>query len=286
MLGSFKNAWHHAGCWLDSGAWALRKRSDLQNVERVCLFIGYERSGHSLVGSLLSAHPEMVISHELDLFRYLDKPYTQGQLFGLILSRDHWFSSRDRNWTGYNYAVEGQHQGKYTTLRVIGDKKGMYTALRVRSNPALLDIAHQKLAKPLFFVHHVRYPLDNIATMWRKRGEPALAEVIESYFQMAEGVQLVMDREPAERVTTQHHEDLIASPVEALRGLCEFLQVEPEPGYIQACADKLFAKPRKTAAGVPWTDEAIQRINERAAAFPWLERYLPITMPEPEPQAE
>ena len=33
------------------------------DVERVCLFIGYQRSSHSLVGSILDAHPEAAIAH-------------------------------------------------------------------------------------------------------------------------------------------------------------------------------------------------------------------------------
>ena len=48
------------------GRW---RRHELQSVEAFCIFIGYPRSGHSLLGSLLDAHPEMVIAHELDVLR-------------------------------------------------------------------------------------------------------------------------------------------------------------------------------------------------------------------------
>ena len=33
-------------------------------VKKYVLFIGHARSGHSIVGSLLDAHPEVIISHE------------------------------------------------------------------------------------------------------------------------------------------------------------------------------------------------------------------------------
>ena len=40
-------------------------------LETIILFIGYSRSGHSLVGSLLDAHPEILVSHELHLMKHL-----------------------------------------------------------------------------------------------------------------------------------------------------------------------------------------------------------------------
>ena len=36
-------------------------------VERIVIFIGHGRSGHSLIGSLLDAHPEIIVPHECDL---------------------------------------------------------------------------------------------------------------------------------------------------------------------------------------------------------------------------
>jgi phage terminase large subunit-like protein len=53
-------------------------RNRFHDVGVFCIFIGYPRSGHSLVGSLLNAHPEVIISHELDVLRcaaiVYDKP--------------------------------------------------------------------------------------------------------------------------------------------------------------------------------------------------------------------
>ena len=48
-------------------AYARRRyRDDFDRVERFCLFVGYPRSGHSIVGAVLNAHRDAVISHELD----------------------------------------------------------------------------------------------------------------------------------------------------------------------------------------------------------------------------
>ena len=55
-------------------AGAIASKPLLDDVKTLCLFIGYQRSGHSLVGSLLDAHPRMAIAHELDALFYLKAP--------------------------------------------------------------------------------------------------------------------------------------------------------------------------------------------------------------------
>ena len=40
----------------------------VDKVEKFVFFIGYQRSGHSIVGSFMDAHPHMVIAHEFMLF--------------------------------------------------------------------------------------------------------------------------------------------------------------------------------------------------------------------------
>src|SRR5512143_1721936 len=48
--------------------WArFRYAGEFLRVERFCLFVGYPRSGHSLVGAFLNAHRHAVVSHELNV---------------------------------------------------------------------------------------------------------------------------------------------------------------------------------------------------------------------------
>ena len=39
----------------------------IDGVEKFVLFVGYRRSGHSIIGSMMDAHPNMVISHEFNI---------------------------------------------------------------------------------------------------------------------------------------------------------------------------------------------------------------------------
>src|SRR5271157_4852788 len=76
----------------------FRNRDALRDVESFFLLLGYARSGSTLVGSLLNAHPNMVVAHETDILRYLRAGVSRRQLFALLLERDRQFESIERRW--------------------------------------------------------------------------------------------------------------------------------------------------------------------------------------------
>ena len=85
------------------------------------MFIGYPRSGHSLVGSLIDAHQHAVVAHEVDIineWKNLDPPrrnkYT---LFDLLyhdsnLEAKSGIRSNSSRYS-YTYCVPNQWQGKF-----------------------------------------------------------------------------------------------------------------------------------------------------------------------------
>ena len=96
------------------------------------IFIGHSRSGHSIVGSLLDAHPEVIVTHEhgtkwnlfqegaekgpkwdaqklLFYFRILERSRFQAT-FGLRADKPP--KVEGTNYT-YNYFVRGQWQGQF-----------------------------------------------------------------------------------------------------------------------------------------------------------------------------
>lgn len=54
-------------------------------VENFCMFIGYPRSGHDLVSSLLDAHPNAVIAHELDALERVRERIARQKLYKLLV---------------------------------------------------------------------------------------------------------------------------------------------------------------------------------------------------------
>jgi hypothetical protein len=61
-----------------------------------CMFIGYSRSGHSLVGSLLYAHPNAIIAHELDALKFAKVGFDKHQVYQLLLDNSRRFVRRGR----------------------------------------------------------------------------------------------------------------------------------------------------------------------------------------------
>ena len=70
---------------------------------------------------------------------------------------------------------------------------------------------------------------------------------------------------------TIRHEDLIADPQGELARLCEFIGVEPEPGYLEACAAIVYESPHRTRERVEWADadrRAVDELIARQASYP------------------
>ena len=130
--------------------WKVQKHIDSfqqekESIKRYVMFIATAHSGHSLVGSLLDAHPMMLVANEDDVFsrylKYHSNSYpstpleTRGEIFESILSNSLKCALYGRWQHAYNYTVPHGWGGDWKPgkLAVIGDKKGGTTAKRLRA---------------------------------------------------------------------------------------------------------------------------------------------------------
>ncbi len=239
---------------------------DFSEVDRFCFFIGYARSGHTLVATLLNAHPDMVIAHELDAARYVRHGFTRSQLFSLLLERDQQFGSIGRTWSGYQYEVPGQFQGRFERLRVIGDKRARSSVLQIAQRPQLLDRIRRVVQVPLRVIHVTRNPFDNIATEAR-RHNMSLTEATRWYEDICQAVKAVRPMLAPDELVDIRYEDFAGHTVPELTRLCQFVGVEAEPAYLEACADIVWAGTKQTRHSVEWS------MSERAAVERLIEQY-------------
>jgi hypothetical protein len=251
---------------------AIRYHRAFGQVERVCLFIGYPRSGHSLVGSLLNAHDQAVIAHEARIAELVADGYGRAELFGRILDRDHEFGKNDRSWTGYEYAVPGAAQGSYTTLRVIGDKRGSGVSTVFGGRPELLQIMQQRVRVPVAYVHVVRHPLDNVATMQTRWPTRDFDDVAQTYLRLCASVDTVK-RHAGAAVLDIHLADLCSQPERTLTALCEHVGLSASDDYVDLCKAVIWKEPKRTRDGVGWTRSALAAVADACKQFPHLERY-------------
>lgn len=236
-----------------------------------CLFVGYPRSGHSIVGALINAHRDAVIAHEADAPALILRGASRDELFARLLARASWFHAR-RHRSNYPYEVPGSWQGRFRTLQVLGDKKGGAVSRAAAAHPDFLERARALVGVPLRLLHVVRNPYDNIAAIarWDAKSLPAAADY---YFQhAASAFAIARARTPAELLTLRH-EELIRDPRAVLRRLTAFLGLEIYPGYLDACAAVVFEQPTRSRFAARWTPDLLRQVAERAAAFPFLADY-------------
>ena len=251
-----------------------RNRDLFDGVETYCMFVGYPRSGHSLVGALLDAHPDAVIAHELDALGYVQAGFGRRQLYQLLLENSRQFAGSGREWRGYTYEVPGQWQGRFRKLRVIGDKKGGGSSLRLASAPDLLDRLRSTVTPEVRYIHVIRNPYDNIATMatWGKR-RPTLRPSIESYFSRCEANANLVERVGSGTIFELRHEELVEDPESALSGLCRFLDLECEESYLEACAGAVYESPHKSRHKLEWDAESIAAVQDGIEHYDFLRGY-------------
>lgn len=154
--------------------------ANIQNVKKFVFFIGYPRSGHSIVASLLDAHPHIILAHEFSLFDWLPKQMdnlklnTKQMLFDALshnsyLEAIHGERSGHYNNKGYTLNTASYWHGRCERyLQVIGDKKAGATSNVYLDSPEAFNKSYYSLLKlvdmPLHIFHVVRNPYDLIST--------------------------------------------------------------------------------------------------------------------------
>jgi hypothetical protein len=250
----------------------FRNRRALRDVETFLLLLGYARSGSTLVGSLLDAHPNMVVAHEADILRYVRPGVGRQQLFAILLERDRQFGRIDRRWHGFDYAVPDGFQGRFTTLRVLGDKHAGRATRHLWHEPQLLERVRALVRVPIRFVHVTRNPFDNIAAVAQSR-DLALSEAIDVYVKLSTMVDEVRSRLSSSELLDVGYESVVADPVHQLSEICAFVGVEAPADYLNACAVVVEPAALERRRAVTWSPDDRRRVEELIASRPVLQGY-------------
>lgn len=260
------------------------KREQYSRIKYFCMFIGYPRSGHSLIAALLDAHPEVVMGMEWGVLPHLNMGYKKYQIIYSLINNSRQFSKKENNiWTGYSYRVEGQWQGRYQQIRVIGDKLGGRTSLMIQEDPLLIERMKKSLGYPIKWIHVIRNPFDTITTMTRRRLEKQnawtenadpeeLIPSISAYFKRVEAVNWFRGKSHQD-IMDVYHEDFIACPKKELKRLMEFLGLDALPDYLASCSSLVYKKPHRSRELIRWTPELIKQVEERINLYEFLKRY-------------
>jgi hypothetical protein len=223
---------------------------------------------------LINAHRDAVIAHELHALRYLLYPIPRAVLYGLIVDRDRWFEERGGRWAGYDYRVENQWQGRWETLKVIGDKKGGQTTSLLTDHPETLGRLRRTVGVPVRFLWVIRNPYDNIATKYLRPIKRSMEEWTELYFRnVLTAERLVRSELDSDEVLIMRIEDFIEAPGQGLIAACDFLGLDATTEYVETCSSIVFSNPSRTRDKIEWTPRVLERIQSGIEHSSYLKGY-------------
>ena len=242
-------------------------------LETYCMFIGYPRSGHSLIGSLLDAHESVAISHELHAIKFMEAGFSDRQLFALILENAKRSAAISRVWGKFSYAVPGQWQGRYKQLTVIGDKKGGGSTGMIGRDFSRLEQFRRHIPLRHRYVHVIRNPFDNIATIARNDAEQ-LGRATKFYFDWHRTNLAIAGAVGSGEIIHLRSEGFIADPRNELSRLCRFLGVAANEDYLRACSEIVAKKRSKTRHSIKWPGSLRTTIQENIERYDLLRGYV------------
>jgi hypothetical protein len=254
---------------------AARSVEELASVRSAVLFIGHVKSGGSLTGAMLDAHPRAIVSDEIDVLKYIDAGFDRDQLLQLVKRGATREASKGRitarRLEPYSLAIPDSFQGTSISPFVIGDTRAGPTTRALYREGVLERLVEVMWPIEVLFVHVVRHPLEPIAAMVRRSGRDP-GDAANDYFEQSERLAGLRAR-LGDRVLTQHYEDLLSSPRSTLHRLGEFLDLPFDDDFLLGC-DQLIDRSRPsesslTTAQLPHSDE----LAARARSFDFLARY-------------
>jgi hypothetical protein len=247
-------------------------RELFDGIERYCQFVGFPRSGHTLVGALLNAHPELLIAHESKAMRRVSEGMSRDHLYLSLIDTDREFANQGWRWQGYDYEVPGQWQGRWRRLRVIGDKQGDLSSQQLQRHPGLLDRLRRLTGVPLRIIVITRNPFDNITRM-AKREKRTLLGATDRYFRLCRAVELVENETDPDERLIYRYEDFVTDPQSSLERLTGFLGVSAPDDWLEASQKLVFASPPRARGEAEWTPATRAVVEENIARMPFLSGY-------------
>lgn len=277
---------------------------DIESVEAFVFFLGWQRSGHSIIGSLIDGHPDAIIAHEYFLFskfiHYMYMSDAKKELFKSLYQNSAWDArtgsrSQYHNEKGYNLHLSHSWQGHFRKLRVIGDKTAGDVTNAYLWEPKVFGYMVKKLSKivavPLKVINVVRNPFDMIATLTLYRGSRVKnvkvhATKEEKYnnskvlewstsviLSKAKAIYQIEQMSYNWSLIRIYSEDFIRDPKTVMKSLCTFIGLECTEDYLQLCANKTFKTVSASRHLIVWNPGIVEAINTVIQAIPFLNRY-------------
>lgn len=231
-------------------------------------FMGYPRSGHTLVAAILNANPNVICSNQLHIFNESD----------INIQHIRQYSKRPETWKS---TTQIPHVPKQE-ITVLGDKTGHRTVDLLGKNPQRLGDFKAAVEVPIKWIHVVRNPFDNLATWGKLEYEVKLRKkmqttqhaeldiVIQEYRKLNETITRLRR---SEDVLTVNHEFIITQMHNTLEKIAEFLEISFDPIWRDNVRGTVWNKPRITRNNVRWSNPQRKAVQDMCDHYEWLNGY-------------
>ncbi len=276
-------------------------KQEVNNVKKFVFFIGYPRSGHSIIGSYLDAHPNVIIAHEYPLFKNLLRAkMSKFSIYNYLYKSSYdelingWRGRKNIDSKGYSLSVEGLWQATFDKLTVIGNKQGGATVQLFRRSPRAfftsLNYLQSVVNIPILILHVIRNPFDMISTqtLYMHTGIKGVKAKASEDKKFNDSVLLkatatdMMERAAAAKeimskvnlpILEIHHEDLIKDPISTMKYVCGFIGIECSSHYLDTCKNSTYVSYSKSRHTVVWPRSIIDLVTQQLDNFYFFQRY-------------
>jgi hypothetical protein len=243
---------------------------DVTRVKYFLMFMGYPRSGHTLVASMLNAHPNVVCSNQ---------QFILNGATGLdsILSNIE-AGTPSSQWNPNAYIEPCQKND----ITVVGDKTGHRTVEHLISNPEALEKFKEVIPWPIKWIHVVRNPFDCLSTWTKKNVEnrqkrvPRVTQEMEfnNVFQKFKALnEKILELQKTEDVLSVTHERVIRFIDRSLDEMCTFLDIQKFDDWRARCIKKKWKEPRITRRNIAWNPDMRAKAAKITKQYPWFSGY-------------
>jgi len=257
---------------------ASRRDPDrFRDVRTFFMMIGHTKSGGTMVGAMLDAHPNVVVADEIGSARFVEEGFGRDQIFQLLLksSRREAMKGRvtGRRLGGYSFSVPGQWQGRHADLTAIGESKAGPSTRELGADAELLESVFRVMNEvDVKFIQIVRNPFDPISAMMLRSGR-LVDDAVDDYFRQCERLEGLRSRIAASDLLVVRYESVVRNPEDEVARICRYLGVKAEPEYLGACAAVLDSRWRAHRRDINWAPSQINEVERRIAGFSFLHGY-------------
>ena len=236
-----------------------------------CLIIGNSRSGSTILGSIVDAHPNAIIANETMASQVFWRGLSKSDILGEIIENSSANFKSGRQSEEYQYQI-GAAPGSKSAVSVYGDKIWNPATLLLHGDYDLISGLEKTLEAKVVLIASIRNPFDTIATM-HKRSKAPIEDRIRWFFMHCDALAAIEAKMTKSSFLISYHEQLIDCPDEEISRISRALMLPLDHQHLKNVDRLLYRRPSNSRSSIEWTMAEVDEILERMQRFPFLSVY-------------